>query len=50
MITTPSISQPLHTAQPLSAELMIPSVQQPQAVWQTSVAQQLPTILHTPSV
>ena len=50
MITTPSISQPLHTAQPLSAEVMLPSVQQHQAVWQTSVAQQLPTILQTPSV
>ena len=35
MITTPSISQPLHTAQPLSAEVMLPSVQQHQAVWQT---------------
>ena len=39
MITTPLISQPLHTAQPLSAEVMIPSDQQPQTIWQTSVVQ-----------
>ena len=49
LITTSSISQPLHMAQPLSTEVMIPFVKQPQAFWQTSVAQHLPTILHTPS-